>query len=93
MSDPLPSPEALVEEALNGPSRPSICCICQNEPLARALAHFMKLKVEGDPRAAVPLTGFYQDKLKEPFNGPTACTVRLHVAKCMGLTMQGKPRD
>lgn len=90
---PEQSPHDAVDELLTLVPT-SRCLVCRNEPLAAALEYYMGLKCTGDARAHLPLTTFYRDHgLKERFDGPSARTVREHVASCLRVDpTTGKPR-
>jgi len=63
------NPEDLVDSLLAG-SSPTKNSIAKNEPLARAISHFLKLRREG--KTDVTLHWFYQHKLQRTYGGPKA---------------------
>lgn len=74
------SPEKAVDDLLKGLTETKKpCAVERNEPLAAALRHFLALKAKGE--AEVALEWFYENKLKELYNGPSMTTVRRWVRK------------
>lgn len=87
MADPISSPEAFVDDALESLPARRPCVVCRNKPLSRALVYFMAAKAKEDERAMVSLTWFYNNKLAGQFKGPHVRTARDHVTRCLGLDL------
>jgi hypothetical protein len=74
------TPEQQVEDFLaKVPKKQQISVVAANADLAAALAHFMKLKGADDPRAHVTLNWFYNNVLRDKFDGPCITTVKNYV--------------
>lgn len=78
--------ESLLDEVPLGKRRN---IIEQNKPLADAIEYFLRLKADGDRRAHVTLKWFYENKLRDKFDGPnTMDTVRKFVRGFLGRDPQ-----
>jgi hypothetical protein len=82
---PAPSPIDDLLRGMTPPRRSNI--IGDNLPLAEAIAAFLTLKANDDPRVAgITLKWFYNEKLQELHNGPVYYgTVRKYVREQLGL--------
>lgn len=91
---PEESPERRVEDLLRDAKQRRSCSVCANEPLARAIAHFLALKNTNDRRTlGVTLNWFYRTKLRETFAGPSPRTVNDHVRFCLKVNPDGTPKS
>lgn len=62
--------------------------------LGDAIKRFLELKAAGDERArGLTLRWFYNNKLRDRFDGPGMDTVRAYVRDWLGLDLDGKPID
>ena len=85
------SPEEEVEAMLAKGGPTSRNSICKNEPLSRAIQHFMKLLAEG--KTNITLNWIYDRKLRELYAGPKQInTVKQYVRDVLKLDpMTGLP--
>jgi hypothetical protein len=67
------------------PAPKSNAVIASMPELAAAIKRFLELKAVGDPRAHVSLAWFYNNKLREQYNGPSMDAVRRHVRDVLHL--------
>lgn len=77
-----------VDDLLDGLAAPARKHVIARMPeLAEAIAYFLRLKRDEDPRAAVSLRYFYLEKLRPQFGGPGFDAVRHYVAEVLLLNI------
>ena len=81
-------PAKIVDDLLADiPAKKSSALLAQKPELCEVIQAFLDLKNASDPRAHVSFAWFYQNKLKDKYDGPSYDSVRRYVRDVMKLNV------